>query len=155
MKNDVAIGNIIVSEIELIYKSKSKASDRPRINTSKEAYDVFIQLWDKDKIELIEQFAALFLNQANRVLAVYKVSTGGITSTVADLRLVFAAALKVGACAITTAHNHPSGSLMPSRQDDDLTKKFKEAGKFLDIRLLDSLIISPDGYFSFADEGVL
>lgn len=104
---------------------------------------------------MVEEFKVLFLNQANRVLAFYSVSTGGISGTVADPRLVFIEALKVGACSIITAHNHPSRNSKPSRYDDELTRKFKEAGKFLDIKLLDNLIISSEGYFSFAEEGII
>jgi len=155
MKIESLSENVIVSEIELIYKSKSKASNRPLINSAKDAYDLFLKIWDHNKIELVEEFKALFLNRANKVLAFYPMSTGGITGTVADPRLVYIAALKVGACSIITAHNHPSGNLKPSRQDDELATKFKEAGRFLDIKLLDNLIISSEGYFSFADEGVL
>ena len=147
--------NFIVSEIELIYKSKSKASDRPHINSAKDAFELFLKVWNPNKIELVEEFKVLFLNQANRVLAFCSFSTGGITGTIADPRLVFSAALKIGASALITAHNHPSGNLKPSRSDDESAPKLKEAGRFLDIKLLDNLIISSEGYFSFADEGVL
>ena len=154
MKTKPISENIIISEIELIYKSKSKPSGRPLINTAKDAFELFLKIWDQNKIELIEEFKALFLNRANKVLAFYPMSTGGITGTVADPRLVYIAALKVGACSVITAHNHPSGNLKPSRQDEELASKIREAGKFLDIKLLDNLIISSEGYFSFADEGV-
>jgi DNA repair protein RadC len=144
-----------VSEIELIYKSKVKASERPRIRDSREAYTLLINHWDPDKIELLEEFKVIFLNQANKVLGIFNVSSGGITGTVADPRLIFSAALKASACNIMLAHSHPSGNLKPSRADEELTNKLKNAGQFLDIRVLDHLIVTRDQYFSFADEGLL
>jgi len=154
MENLVA-RNTGIAEIELIYKSKSKPSDRPLISTSLDAYRVFNQIWNHNKIELQEQFKVMFLNQANKVIGICDTSSGGITGTVADPRLIYAAALKICAVSIIICHNHPSGSLRPSRQDEELSSKIKEAGRFLDIKLLDSMIINTEGYFSFADEGIL
>jgi DNA repair protein RadC len=144
-----------VAEVELIYKSKIKASDRPKIMHSKDAYVIFKEYWDENKIELQEQFKVMLLNRANKVLGIYEVSTGGMTGTVADPRLIFIAALKAGACNIMLVHNHPSGNLKPSRQDEELTHKIKEGGKLLDIQLLDHLIISNEGYLSMQDEGLI
>jgi DNA repair protein RadC len=144
-----------VSEIELVYRSKVKASARPQITSSKTSYDVLLKVWDENKIEFVEQFRVLLLNKANKVLGVYQVSTGGISGTVADPRVVFAAALKANACAIIISHNHPSGNLKPSRQDEDLTLKMKHAGEFLDIKVLDHIIVTSEAYYSFADEGIL
>jgi DNA repair protein RadC len=97
----------------------------------------------------------MFLNRANKVLGIYDVSTGGIAGTVADPRVIFAAALKANACAIIISHNHPSGNLKPSRQDEELTEKIKQGGQFLDIKLLDQVILTAEGYYSFAYEGLL
>lgn len=144
-----------VAEVELVYKSKVKASERPKIVTSKDAYNVLMKAWDDNKIELVEQFKVLFLNQANKVLGVYEVSTGGITGTVADPRVIFVAALKANCCAIVISHNHPSGNLKPSRKDEELTQKIKQGGQLLDIKLLDHLIVTTEGYLSFSDEGLL
>jgi DNA repair protein RadC len=144
-----------VAEVELVYKSKVKASLRPVVKQSHEAYEVFMTIWDKGKIELCEEFKVLFLNQSNKVLAVYEISRGGITGTVADLRLIYATALRICANQIIMAHNHPSGNLRPSLPDKDLTLKAKQGGALLDIRMLDHLIVHPEGYFSFADEGLL
>ena len=144
-----------VAEIELIYKSKVKASQRPLIVSALDAFEVLKAVWDESKIDLLEQFKVLFLNRANRVLCVYPVSSGGITGTVADPRLIYTAALRVNAVSIILAHNHPSGSLQPSRADEELTYKIKGAGALLDIKILDHLIMSSEGYFSFADEGLL
>ena len=111
--------------------------------------------WDDEKLEFVEQFKVLLLNRANRVLGVYEVSTGGVSGTVADPKLVFAAAIKSSASAIILAHNHPSGQLKPSDADLKLTQKLKEGGKFLEITVLDHIIVTSEGYYSFADEGVL
>ena len=144
-----------VAEVELVYKSKVKASERPQIVSSKDAYDLLQLLWEEGKIDLVEQFKVLFLNRANKVLCLYNVSSGGITGTVADPRLIYSAALKVNAVALILSHNHPSGALKPSRQDEELTQKIKGAGAFLDIKVLYHLIITSEGYYSFADEGLL
>ena len=145
-----------VAEVQLIYKSKVKASNRPVINRAKDAYDVFMQTWDKNKIEFVEQFKILLLNKANKVLGLYEVSTGGISGTIADPKLIFMAALKTNCCSIIVCHNHPSGTLKPSRQDEELTQKIKQGGQFLDIKVLDHLIITgTEGYLSFADEGLI
>jgi DNA repair protein RadC len=97
----------------------------------------------------------ILLNRAHRVLGIYELSTGGVTGTIADPKLVFTAALKANACSLVLSHNHPSGNLRPSKADEELTMKIKEAGKFLDIQVLDHLIVTSEGYFSFADEGLL
>ena len=85
----------------------------------------------------------------------YEVSTGGITGTVADPRVIFVAALKANCSAIIISHNHPSGNLNPSRQDEELTQKIKNGDEFLDIKLLEHIIVTDEGYFSFSDEGLL
>ncbi len=144
-----------IAEVELIYRSKVKASDRPKITRSNDAYELFMKYWDENKLEFVEQFKVMLLNKANRVLGICELSTGGISGTVADPKLIFMAALKSNASFIVIAHNHPSGNLKPSRQDEELTGKIKEGGKFLDLPLLDHLIITDEGFFSFADEGLL
>ncbi|HEX8459809.1 MAG TPA: JAB domain-containing protein [Segetibacter sp.] len=144
-----------VAEVELIYKSKVKASSRPKITTAKEAYEVLIKAWDENKIEFVEQFKVLFLNRSNKVLGIYEVSSGGISGTVADPRVIFAAALKANCCSIMLSQNHPSGNLKPSRQDEILTQKIKQGGELLEIKLLDHLIVTSEGYYSFANEGLL
>jgi len=144
-----------VSEIDLIYRSKVKASERPQIKTSKDAADLLRHLWSEDKIDFVEQFKVLFLNRANKVLGIFEVSTGGVTGTVADPRLIFVAALKMNCTGILVCHNHPSGNLKPSKPDEDLTQKIKQAGLFLDIKLLDHIIVTSEGYYSFANEGII
>lgn len=150
-----ASGLYNVAEVELIYKSKVKASERAQITSSKDAYQVLLQLWDDNKIEFVEQFKVLFLNRANKVLGAYDVSSGGISGTVADPRVIFVAALKANCSGIIVSHNHPSGNMKPSMKDEELTQKLKQAGQLLDIKLFDHLIVSIEGYYSFADEGLL
>lgn len=146
---------LMVSEIELSYKTKVKAADRPKITSSLAAYNIAIQLWNPNTIEFFEEFKILLLNNSNKVLGAYDISSGGITGTVVDLRLIFSAAIKANATAIIMMHNHPSGKLFPSDADRQITKKVKEAGIILDIHLLDHLIITTEQYYSFADEGAL
>lgn len=144
-----------VSEINLTYRPKFKASERPKVTSSKDAYDILYNNWDLDKIELLEQFKILLLNRANNVIGIFQVSSGGIAGTVADPKLIFSTALKACASSIILSHNHPSGNLQPSQQDIELTKKIKAGGSYLDIMVLDHVIITPDHYYSFADEGMI
>lgn len=102
-----------------------------------------------------EEFWVLYLNNSNRVIEQFPLSKGGITGTVADVRLAMKKALETRATGIVLAHNHPSGTLKPSRADRDLTAKFKSAAQSLDITLHDHVIITEVGYYSFADEGVI
>ena len=102
-----------------------------------------------------EVFAVVFLNRANKINHFEIVSEGGITGTVADPRVILKKALEEDAVSIILCHNHPSGSLKPSRADEELTSKIKEAAKYFDIKVLDHMIVSDAGYFSFADEGLL
>jgi DNA repair protein RadC len=144
-----------VAEIQLSYKSHVKPSERAVIKTSRDAYNVLLQTWDDCKLEFVEQFKVILLNRANKVLGVFEVSTGSTTATIADPKIIFAAAIKANACGIIIAHNHPSGSLSPSQPDIDLTRKVKEGGKILEVQLLDHIIITTESYYSFADEGIL
>lgn len=102
-----------------------------------------------------EVFAVLFLNRANKINHFQIISEGGITGTVADPRIILKKALEEDAVSIVLCHNHPSGSLKPSRADEELTQKIKEAARFFDMTVLDHIIVSEDGYYSFADEGLL
>lgn len=102
-----------------------------------------------------EEFWIIYLNNSNKVLSKSQLSKGGITGTVVDIRLVFKTALEMGAVSIILSHNHPSGGLQPSEADRQITRKLKQAGDSLDIKILDHLIITETNYFSFADEGIL
>jgi DNA repair protein RadC len=144
-----------ISEVELVYRTKVKASERPSVNTSGDAYNILMQYWDENKIELLEQFKILLLNRASRVIGISDISTGGVAGTVVDPKIVFSTALKANASSIILAHNHPSGNLQPSKEDNAVTSKMREAGSFLDLRVLDHLIVTKDGYYSYADAGTL
>ena len=102
-----------------------------------------------------EYFKVLFLNQAKQVLGYTLISEGGITETCADVRVILQAALLTNSVAIILAHNHPSGNLKPSRQDMEITKQVKNAAQLMRITVLDHLILTDAGYYSFADEGEL
>jgi len=145
----------LVSDIEITYTPKLRISQLPRVTDSYEAYQLLYERWDKGKLQFIEQFKMLLLNRSNRVLGIYTVSHGGIAGTVVDPRLIFIAALKSCATSIILAHNHPSGNMKPSNDDLIITRKLQEAGKLLDIPVLDHLIITSEGYTSLNNEGYL
>jgi DNA repair protein RadC len=145
-----------IAEIQISYSSKVKASDRPKITSSKEIVDLLNNVYDEGLVELKEEFFVIMLNRANRVLGITKISSGGISGTVADTRLIFATALKAAASSIIISHNHPSGNTQPSTSDIQLTKNIAAAGKVLEISVLDHVIYTPGGaYYSFADEGLI
>jgi len=124
----------------------------PKITSSHDAYMVLKSIiGDLEH----EEFWALFLDNSNKVMNKHQVSKGGITSTVVDIRLIFKKAITSGAVSIILAHNHPSGTLKPSRLDIKLTDKFKSASEIMDIKLLDHLIVTDKSYFSFADEQLI
>jgi DNA repair protein RadC len=149
MKQDTQVAEISVSY-------HPKVANKPVISSSKDAYALLYNFFPADTIHLQESFMVMYLNRANKVIGVYPTAVGGITSTVADTRLILSVALKTAATSIILAHNHPSGNIKPSQQDIDMTLKIKEAGKVMDIKVMDHLIISPaEGeYLSLADEGI-
>jgi DNA repair protein RadC len=145
-----------IAEVQLIYKSKVKASDRKKITSSSDAYKIFMENWNPDIIEFVEEFKILLMNRSNSVLGILEISKGGISGTVTDVRLIYQGAIKANASGIIVCHNHPSGNLNPSESDTKITQKIKEAGNLMDIQLLDHLILTMDGsYYSFADNGLL
>jgi len=144
-----------VAEVQLIYKSKVKASERPKITQSRDAFLLAKEHWDLDRLDLVEQFKVMLLNRANRVLGIIEISTGGMSGTLADPKVIFVAALKAAASSIILIHNHPSGNLKPSQADLSLTKKLKTGGEILEVAVLDHLIITSEGYLSMADEGMM
>ncbi|MGE5457943.1 MAG: JAB domain-containing protein [Methanococcaceae archaeon] len=147
---------ITISEVQLTYRNKVKASERKKVTNSKDAYQIFLETWNPDTIEYVEEFKILLMNRSNSVLGIMEISKGGISGTVTDVRLVFQAAIKANASGIICSHNHPSGNMNPSESDTRLTQKLKDAGNLMDIQLLDHLILSTDGaYYSFADNGQL
>ena len=143
----------IVSALELGRRRKESIQPgSPRITNS---IDV-VELMKQDLMDLNhEEFWIIILNRANYVLRKDQISRGGISGTVADPKLIFKSALDYGGSSIILAHNHPSGNLQPSQADITLTRTLKEAGKFLEIPVLDHIIVSDNSYFSFADEGMI
>ena len=141
--------------MEITYRTKFKVSERPQKSKSKDAVDILIQQWDKGKISLLEEFKILLLNRRNRVLGIVHISSGGLSGTVANPKVIFTSALKACASGIILCHNHPSEELDPSNEDLALTRRLVEAGKLLDLKKLDHLIIGNDEYYSFGDEGIL
>ena len=147
--------NTKVAEVQLSYKTTVKASERPQINTSEDVYRLLKENWNYEVIEFIEEFKILLLNRANRVIGIVPISVGGTAGTIADPKVIFVSALKCNAASIILAHNHPSSNLKPSNADIELTKKLKSAGQFLDLPVVDHLILTKDGYPSFADDGIM
>lgn len=142
-----------ISEIKVSYSSNG--SEKTKITNSESAYKLTLSCWDKSILELQEEFKVLLLNRANKVLGIYSLSKGGVSGTLVDAKLVFSVSLKCNASNIILAHNHPSGNLQPSECDKRLTAKLKSAGEYLDIKVIDHLIITKENYFSFADNGLL
>ena len=152
MVNDKNISQ--VSEIEISYNPVIKPSEMVKVSCSKDAEKIFRSIWG-NSLNYKESFYALYLNRANKVLGYLLISLGGISGTVVDVRCIYQAALKASCSGLILAHNHPSGNSEPSDSDIIITRKLKEAGALLDIRLLDHLILLPEGYTSLADEGLL
>lgn len=124
-----------------------------QIKSSTDAANFFRDLWEG--IDIYESFFAIYLNRANNTIGWYKVSQGGIDSTVVDTRLIVKKAIDVLACSIVLCHNHPSGRLKPSEADIEITKKLKEGCSYFNINILDHVILTEEGHFSFADEGLI
>ncbi len=139
-----------IKEIRVSYSSGN--NDKIKINSSKDSYELMKSCWLMNTIELQEEFKILLLNRNHQVLGIYPLSKGGVSGVVVDAKLIFSVALKCNASSIIIAHNHPSGNLKPSEADLRLTKKLKEAGNYLDVKVLDHIILSKEGYYSFVDE---
>lgn len=145
-----------VNEIQISYREKIGTLNSKAMNNSEEAAKLIFQNWDKNTIALHETFKILLLNNSNKVKGIFPLSTGGITGTIVDLRILFAIVLKTLSVGIILTHNHPSGKLAPSEADKAITKKIQNAAKVFDVKVLDHLIIVPGGnYYSFADNGLM
>jgi DNA repair protein RadC len=154
MKTQKNVIENTLREISCNYQSKTPQSELPKISCSKDIHDYLMNVWS-EKIEYIEEFIIICLSRSNRAYGWAKISQGGLAGTVADPKVIFQIALKSNASSIILAHNHPSGNLQPSEADIRLTRKLKECGLLLDLSVLDHLIVTSEGYFSFADEGIL
>lgn len=145
---------LTISEITVQYKPKK--AHKPKVTSSEEAVQIARYFFPEESIGLQERFVVMYLNRANRVIGVYTASIGGITGTVADIRLILSVALKCAATGMILVHNHPSGNLEPSNSDEQLTHRVKEAAAYMDVSVADHIILSPDEtYYSFTDEGIL
>ena len=144
-----------LAEVEISYKNPVKVADRKKIHSAVDAYRILNSVWNMDNIEHVESAVVLLLNRNSDVLGWAKISVGGVAGTVVDKKVIFQLALNANASAIILSHNHPSGNLKASNEDLAITKDIKAAGKLLDINLLDHIIITSEGYFSMAEEGMM
>ncbi len=143
----------IVAALELgRRRQSSEVREKPLIKSSSDSFNyIYGELADLSH----EEFYVMYLNRANRVVAHKHISSGGVSGTIADLKIILKHGIEILASSIIAVHNHPSGNLKPSQADIELTKKLKEAAKLIDIVLLDHLIIGDKKYYSFADEGTI
>jgi len=143
----------IVAALELGRRRRgAEVIEKKTIRTSRDGFEV-IQMHLGDS--LFEQFVVLFLNRSHQIIKSQLISEGGVSGTVVDPKKIFKFALECNAVSMVLGHNHPSGSVKPSSNDIDLTKKIKHAGQLLEILVLDHIIIGTEKYYSFADEGIM
>jgi DNA repair protein RadC len=142
-----------IAEIQISYSSKTKSADRIKVSSSQDVVNALRQFWPS--YEHVEYSYLVLMNRQNQILGFHQLSKGGTTGTVIDPKVVFQVALKGNANNILLAHNHPSGNTQPSDADKRLTQQVKSGGTFLEIPLLDHIILTQESYLSFADEGYL
>lgn len=143
----------IVAALELGKRRRlAEATKREAITCSKDAYEILLPLFEDLKHE---EFWVLLLNRANKVVRKEKISTGGVAGTIVDIKIILKLAIETLASGMVLAHNHPSGNLKPSQADINLTRQIKQAALLVDVNLVDHLIVTGHGYYSFADEGML
>lgn len=143
----------IVAALELGKRRRlAEATKREGITCSKDAYEILLPLFEDLKHE---EFWVLLLNRANKVVRKEKISTGGVAGTIVDNKIILKLAIETLASGMVLAHNHPSGNLKPSQADINLTRQIKQAAQLVDVSLVDHLIVTGHGYYSFADEGML
>ena len=145
--------NNIVSEVELTYKNNVPYNQRQRISNSQGAYEILTNLFPENTMDYRETFIVLYLNRANQVLGYSVISQGGTSNTTVDIKMVIQTALLANASCIMLAHNHPSGNLHPSSDDNRITNRIIEAARLFDITVLDHIIITNESYYSFTDNG--
>jgi len=140
---------------EITLKLKKGNALKSKITSSKDAADIFRQVWDNDSLDICESVLVVFLNRQNNTIGWFKVSQGGLNATIVDNRLILVTALNCLASSIIICHNHPSGNLKPSKADIKITKKLKDAATLLEIQVLDHIILTEKNYFSMRDEGII
>lgn len=147
-------GILKVCDVKLTYNTKVKSSERPVIHNSEDIYRLLVDhVYNEGTILHKEYLKLILLNNSSKVLGVSNISEGGINETSADIRIIMQAAILGNASSIILAHNHPSGSLKPSTQDDLVTANLRKAAKLFNITLLDHIIVTDSGYYSYLDEG--
>lgn len=144
-----------LAEIRAVYKSRRKFSERTTASGPSDVEAYLREIWNPRALELSEDFIVLCLNGSHQVIGWVKVSSGGLNASHVDARIVFAVALQTASTAIVLAHNHPSGNLEPSMEDKNLTRRLVDAGSLLGVRVLDHVILTREGSFSFADHGLM
>ena len=144
--------DMALAVIELYKRIKERKNNYKRITSSADVYEVMLPYMADLKVE---ECWAVFLNQSSKIIRKHRISVGGIASTLVDVRLILCEALKCNATTIVLSHNHPSGDNQPSKEDDNLTVSVRKACETMNIRLLDHLIFTDDGYYSYNDEGRL
>ena len=142
-----------VAEVELSYKNRVPNKERRQVLDSLTAYKILKEIYSDDTIDYRETFKVLYLNRSNQLLGYYTISEGGITETMADVRMILQGALLTNATGIILAHNHPSGSVRPGKEDDRVTKRVAEAAEIMNIRVNDHIILTSEGFYSYNDEG--
>lgn len=143
------------SEVKATYSPKVRPSERPRIASSYDAYNI-LKFMYADNMEYCESFVIMLLNRANKVIGCNVVSIGGLSQILVDVKKIFQVALVANASSIILSHNHPSGNTQPSEEDIRLTEKIKQGAKLLDLNIIDHIILCAENkYYSFADEGKL
>ena len=145
--------NNIVSEVELTYKNNVPYNQRQKISNSQGAYEILTNLFPENTMDYRETFIVLYLNRANQVLGYSVISQGGTSNTTVDIKMVIQTALLANASCIMLAHNHPSGNVQPSSDDNKITRRIIEAARLFDITVLDHIIITNESYYSFTDNG--
>ena len=150
--NQLTPGRKEVAEaaVELYIRLKAKKEVTPQIASSKDVYRQMVSLMANLSVE---ECWCIYLNQASRVIKKQRISKGGLTSTMVDVRVVMKEALLCGAAALALVHNHPSGSTRPSREDDNLTRQVRQSCELMNIRMVDHVIVTDNDFYSYADEG--
>lgn len=141
-------------EVGIVYK-RPLLDDMPLVNSSEDAYNVLRTVIDDETIDHKEYFWLLLMNNANRALGFAEIGKGDVRGVVVNTKEIFQLAINVNAAGIIVSHNHPSGTLKPSQRDKDITKKVQVIGELFSVNLLDHIIITSEGYYSFSDEGLL
>ena len=143
-------------EIEIYYKTTVKAEERPKINQTNDVFRLMSEMGEMSRnMEYKELFYALYMNTANDVLAVHKISEGTTKQTLVDIKFIMQGAILTNAASLIICHNHPSGSIHPSRADDELTKSIKQACQLMRIHFADHVIVCDGLYYSYLEQGKL